>query len=469
MAENNNTTQTEQLTKKDMRNGCLILVIIAVIIAALLQSCFGGSDEEEYEPSVPVFGQPQIINVLNNAATAAVVPTNREYLTDSALIGFFNFFVYESGHNWVTLDFGDGTGYQFRAAGNRFSYIELAEEGRSGRYLGTSGYINDNQIRRINYEPDSFAEALQPPEPGYASAQTVESPQQENTSYDKSLLINGLYFEFLEAFAVEVITEITQYHLQEDLRESPEVLYMAEYHMNEPVLFIPLMITTVETQEIESEYRHRAGMRARTHTGRLSIFEADTLNGRRLIQATPLGTFDEVPNREGAVTHGYLAFLWQGYGEYTVEFMSGFGGEIYTTIVFYVAPTLASQPTPTATPEPSPSPTPSPTPEPAPEATPEPAPEPVHTLTIVSAPNEVRRNEHVTITISGRPNSQYRLRVRYADWSTAAGLGYTTTDSNGNASWTWQIGGNTGARNNALAEIQGGGVTLNHYFAVIVD
>jgi hypothetical protein len=50
MDENNSnaqTTETPEVTKKEMRNGCLILVIIGLIIAALFQSCFGGSGDDE--------------------------------------------------------------------------------------------------------------------------------------------------------------------------------------------------------------------------------------------------------------------------------------------------------------------------------------------------------------------------------------------------------------------------------------
>ncbi|MCL2575687.1 MAG: hypothetical protein FWE33_04565 [Defluviitaleaceae bacterium] len=90
-------------------------------------------------------------------------------------------------------------------------------------------------------------------------------------------------------------------------------------------------------------------------------------------------------------------------------------------------------------------------------------------LQIISIPTEVRRNERVTISIQGLPNTQYKLEIRYATWATAEGLGDTTSDTNGFASWTWQIGGQTGARNDALARITGGGATIERIFSVIVD
>jgi len=98
------------------------------------------------------------------------------------------------------------------------------------------------------------------------------------------------------------------------------------------------------------------------------------------------------------------------------------------------------------------------------------APSSETTLSIISAPNEVRRNQQVTISITGTPNTTYRLNVRMAsgNLSTAQGLGDATTDANGVASWTWQIGGATNAQT-IRAEISGGGESLRHEMQVIVD
>lgn len=101
------------------------------------------------------------------------------------------------------------------------------------------------------------------------------------------------------------------------------------------------------------------------------------------------------------------------------------------------------------------------------EPTDEPTPEPV--LAIVSAPEIVRRNENVTVSIVGLPYTEYSITVFFGgNASTASGLGSTITDTNGYASWTWQIGGRTNAQNTHLT-IRGGGENLRHNFSVVVD
>jgi len=158
----------------------------------------------------------------------------------------------------------------------------------------------------------------------------VEEPEQDEVQLE---LFEGLHFDIHDVFVVENITEITQYHLNENQRNDPLVLHMYEYHMGNPVLFIPLTITTVEVQEGDSEYRFRPGIRTRTPSGTLSVFEADTLNSRRIFQG-PFGTFDEIPNYEGAVVEGYLSFGWEGYGDYRVEILAG--RDMLAEFVFYV-------------------------------------------------------------------------------------------------------------------------------------
>jgi len=100
----------------------------------------------------------------------------------------------------------------------------------------------------------------------------------------------------------------------------------------------------------------------------------------------------------------------------------------------------------------------------------EPEPMPEAVLAITAAPDEVRRNERPTISIVGLPNTQYSLSVRMAsgNLSTAAGLGNATTDANGVVSWSWQIGGQTGAQT-ITATVTGGGESAQHRIAVIVD
>jgi outer membrane biosynthesis protein TonB len=107
--------------------------------------------------------------------------------------------------------------------------------------------------------------------------------------------------------------------------------------------------------------------------------------------------------------------------------------------------------------------------EPAQEPTQEPTPEPAQAtpaLSIVSAPSTVHRNEDVTITVSGAPNTEYRLRVFYTKSESGSGsLGVKTSGADGQVSWTWQIGPGTdpGA---CYATISGGNENIRHNFTV---
>jgi len=165
---------------------------------------------------------------------------------------------------------------------------------------------------------------------------TTESNNEEAGEDDigngnvNTALFEGLYFELFEIFEVETIAEITQYHLSEDMRNDPSVTYMLEYHMGTPVLFIPINITTIEISG-DSDYRFRPEIRRWTPSGRRSLFEADTLNGREIFQ---LVTFDEIPNREGAIVHGYLPFIWEGYGEYRIEII--WSNEVGAEFIFNI-------------------------------------------------------------------------------------------------------------------------------------
>ena len=159
----------------------------------------------------------------------------------------------------------------------------------------------------------------------------VNENGEDEAEYDNSnsALVEGLYFEISDMFIVESITELTQYHLGEDWRNDPDIIYRAEYYMDEPVLFIPISITTIEISG-ESDYRLRPELRAWTPSGRRSIFEADTLNGRHFFQLAA----SDILNYEGAISQGYLAFIWDGYGEYRAEIR--WGSEVVEEFVFDV-------------------------------------------------------------------------------------------------------------------------------------
>ena len=111
-------------------------------------------------------------------------------------------------------------------------------------------------------------------------------------------------------------------------------------------------------------------------------------------------------------------------------------------------------------------------PTPAPEYIPEIAHIATQTETgyIISAPTQARRNEILTIYFQGEPNTQYNLRIVSAanNALTADGLGSTTSDANGVASWTWLVGGRTGA-GMQRATITGDGKTVLHEIEIIVD
>jgi len=89
---------------------------------------------------------------------------------------------------------------------------------------------------------------------------------------------------------------------------------------------------------------------------------------------------------------------------------------------------------------------------------------------IISAPTQARRNEILTITFQGEPNTRYNLRIVSAAGNTltADGLGDTTSDVNGIASWTWLVGGRTGA-GTQRATISGGGINVSHEILIIVS
>jgi len=86
-------------------------------------------------------------------------------------------------------------------------------------------------------------------------------------------------------------------------------------------------------------------------------------------------------------------------------------------------------------------------------------------LSLVSITNHLQRNTDATITIKGKPNTEYNIDVHYSSISTAAGLENAKSDANGVVSWTWQIGGKTNPGNYYI-NISGGDEQLKVDFTV---
>jgi outer membrane biosynthesis protein TonB len=135
-------------------------------------------------------------------------------------------------------------------------------------------------------------------------------------------------------------------------------------------------------------------------------------------------------------------------------------------------PEPVTAPEPEAETEPAPAPEPAPTPEIEPD--PDPEPELVFGSAevgqIISAPSSARRNENLTIVFQGEPNTRYNLSIQSAASNrlTADGLGDATSNADGVVSWTWLVGGRTGA-GAQRATISGGGINLTHEILIIVD
>lgn len=113
----------------------------------------------------------------------------------------------------------------------------------------------------------------------------------------------------------------------------------------------------------------------------------------------------------------------------------------------------SATPEPTTTPVPTAEPTPTAsapaTPEPTPAATRAPAAtaKPVtFGLAFTSLTSPVSPNQYATAVVETLPGAACSIVVEYKSGpSSAAGLGPTTADSTGGASWTWKVGGRTSA------------------------
>lgn len=87
-------------------------------------------------------------------------------------------------------------------------------------------------------------------------------------------------------------------------------------------------------------------------------------------------------------------------------------------------------------------------------------------LRIVSVTSPASRNEMATLTIVGKPNTEYDINVYYSSGaSTADGLENKVSDANGNVSWTWKVGGSTNPGEKRIV-VSGGGEKVETTFIV---
>lgn len=86
-------------------------------------------------------------------------------------------------------------------------------------------------------------------------------------------------------------------------------------------------------------------------------------------------------------------------------------------------------------------------------------------VTYVSSP--VSRNETARISIKGKPDTEYSIKVYYStSASKASGLENKTSDAEGCVSWSWKVGGATSAGTYRIV-ISGGDEKLETEFTVI--
>lgn len=86
-------------------------------------------------------------------------------------------------------------------------------------------------------------------------------------------------------------------------------------------------------------------------------------------------------------------------------------------------------------------------------------------ITIVDVTkNIVNAGETATLTIKGKPNTEYSISVYYSSGaSKAAGLENKISDSNGNVTWTWEVGAKTKSGEHRIV-INGGGDKIETKF-----
>ena len=85
-------------------------------------------------------------------------------------------------------------------------------------------------------------------------------------------------------------------------------------------------------------------------------------------------------------------------------------------------------------------------------------------LKVLYVTSPVGRNEKASLTIQGKPNTEYSISVFYStNASKADGLYSKVSDSSGKVTWTWKVGGRTKAGSHSIT-VSGGGETVRTSF-----
>jgi hypothetical protein len=87
-------------------------------------------------------------------------------------------------------------------------------------------------------------------------------------------------------------------------------------------------------------------------------------------------------------------------------------------------------------------------------------------IIVTSVTSNVDPGQTASVSIQGSPNTDYSISVRYKSGnSTAAGLKTKMSDSNGNVSWSWEVGAKTSSGTYPIT-ISGGGTSTSTEFTV---
>ncbi len=87
-------------------------------------------------------------------------------------------------------------------------------------------------------------------------------------------------------------------------------------------------------------------------------------------------------------------------------------------------------------------------------------------IQVLAWPETVGQNETATVTIQGLPNTNYSITVNYKSGpSSAQGLEDKTSDSSGQVSWSWKVGGRTSPGTFHIT-VSGGGENITLPFTI---